>query len=80
MTEACKNFFSSVGSIINELRVPIIYAQEGLQVECNDEMSETELERYWSSVKGRAIARECNKFYSQCLAQCLARCWKYLMI
>ena len=42
----------------------------GREVECNDDMTETELERYWSSVKGRAIARECNKFYSQCLAQC----------
>ena len=32
VTEACKNFYGSVGSIINQLHVPIIYAQEGLQV------------------------------------------------
>lgn len=52
----------------------------GREVECNDDMTETELERYWSSVKGKAIARECNKFYSQCLAQCLGtcRCWSYI--
>ena len=27
--------------------------------------SDEEIERFWSSVKGKAIARECNKFYSQ---------------
>ena len=27
--------------------------------------SDEEIERFWSTVKGRAIARECSKFYSQ---------------
>ena len=36
------------------------------QVDYNKEkMSTDEIERFWSSVKGKAIARECNKFYSQ---------------
>eukprot|EP00913_Durusdinium_trenchii_P031406 g29404.t2 len=39
---------------------------KGIQVDYNKEkMSTDEIERFWSSVKGKAIARECNKFYSQ---------------
>eukprot|EP00438_Fugacium_kawagutii_P022851 Skav230326 [mRNA] locus=scaffold430:612162:618302:+ [translate_table: standard] len=67
VSESCKNFYASVGRLITQLKVPIIYAQEGIQVDYNKQnmSSDEEIERFWSSVKGKAIARECNKFYSQ---------------
>ena len=67
VSESCKNFFSSVGRLIKQLQIPIIYAQEGIMVDYSKEKmsSDEEIERFWSSVKGKAIARECNKFYSQ---------------
>ncbi|CAJ1377531.1 unnamed protein product [Effrenium voratum] len=67
VSESCKNFFAPVGRLIQQLKVPIIYAQEGIQVDYNKEKmsSDEEIERFWSTVKGRAIARECSKFYSQ---------------
>ncbi|CAK9084158.1 Hypothetical protein SCF082_LOCUS39934 [Durusdinium trenchii] len=67
VSESCKNFYPSVGRLITQLKIPIVYAQEGIQVDYNKEKMSTdeEIERFWSSVKGKAIARECNKFYSQ---------------
>lgn len=67
VSESCKNFYASVGRLITQLKVPIIYAQEGIQVDYSKQnmSSDEEIERFWSSVKGKAIARECNKFYSQ---------------
>lgn len=67
VSESCKNFYASVGRLITQLKVPIIYAQEGIQVDYNKQnmSSDEEIERFWSSVKGKAIERECNKFYSQ---------------
>ena len=32
VSESCKNFYASVGRLITQLKVPIIYAQEGIQV------------------------------------------------
>jgi len=64
---SCENFFQSVGALIQELDVPIIYAQEGQQVDYDkSEMSTSEdIERFWSGVKGKAIAKELGEFYSQ---------------
>eukprot|EP00440_Ansanella_granifera_P057921 gb/GFBE01062788.1/.p1 GENE.gb/GFBE01062788.1/~~gb/GFBE01062788.1/.p1 ORF type:complete len:567 (+),score=150.73 gb/GFBE01062788.1/:1-1701(+) len=68
VAESCKNFFPRVGRLIKELKVPIVYAQEGIkEVEYNKAKmsSDEEVERFWSSVKGKAIARECRDFYNQ---------------
>ncbi|CAE7261185.1 unnamed protein product, partial [Symbiodinium pilosum] len=67
VSESCKNFYVSVGRLINQLKVPIVYAQEGIQVDYNKSQmsSDEEIERFWSTVKGKAIARECRQFYSQ---------------
>lgn len=68
---SCEHFFPAVGSLIRELGVPIIYAQEGAQTEYNKtEMSSNEnIEMHWSKVKGRAIAKEIGMFYSQYAGQ-----------
>ncbi|CAK9049950.1 unnamed protein product [Durusdinium trenchii] len=57
--DSCRNFFPTVGQAIRELNVPIIYAQEVAAFDYN------KVERFWSSMKAKAIARECKNFYSQ---------------
>ncbi|CAE7169945.1 KIN12F [Symbiodinium microadriaticum] len=61
--DSCRNFFPTVGQAITELNVPVIYAQDGAGVVHMS--SNAELERFWSGMKARAIARECREFYSQ---------------
>ncbi|CAE7288329.1 KIN12G [Symbiodinium pilosum] len=65
--DSCRNFFPTVGQAITELSVPVIYAQDGAGVDYNKihMSSNAELERFWSGMKARAIARECREFYSQ---------------
>eukprot|EP00931_Biecheleriopsis_adriatica_P074669 TRINITY_DN4867_c0_g1_i1.p1 TRINITY_DN4867_c0_g1~~TRINITY_DN4867_c0_g1_i1.p1 ORF type:complete len:575 (+),score=120.56 TRINITY_DN4867_c0_g1_i1:59-1783(+) len=67
VADSCRNFFPLVGRIIDELNVPIVYAQEGVNVDYNKVQmsSDSELERFWSAMKARVIARECQEFYSQ---------------
>lgn len=67
VSDSCRNFFPSVGTLIRELNVPVVYAQEGVQVDYNKVQmaSDGEVERFWSTMKARAIARECAEFYSQ---------------
>mmetsp|Transcript_21682 Transcript_21682/g.50698 ORF Transcript_21682/g.50698 Transcript_21682/m.50698 type:complete len:533 (+) Transcript_21682:67-1665(+) len=64
---SCKNFYPQVGQVLEELQIPIIYAQEGVQVDYNKTsmMADEELEMFWSGMKGKAITREVEKFYSQ---------------
>ena len=31
VSESCKNFYPSVGRLITQLKIPIVYAQEGIQ-------------------------------------------------
>jgi len=65
--DSSKNFFPAVSQLIKDLNVPIVYAQEGVQVDYDKQemASDEEIERFWSGVKGKAIARECRDFYSQ---------------
>lgn len=65
--ESSKNFFPAVGELIKELNVPVVYAQEGIQVDYDKQemSSDEEIEKFWAGVKGKAIARECRDFYSQ---------------
>jgi len=67
VTTSCCNFYERVGKLIEQLNVPIVYAQTGVQVDY-DKMamaSNEEIEQYWSSIKGKAIANEVKQFYSQ---------------
>lgn len=65
--ESSKNFFPAVGELIKELNVPVVYAQDGIHVDYDKQemSSDEEVEKFWSGVKGKAIARECRDFYSQ---------------
>lgn len=67
VNDSCNNFYPAVGRLIRDMNVPIVYAQEGMQVEYNkrDMKSTEEIEEFWSKVKGKAIARELESFYSQ---------------
>merc|ERR1719379_2353599 len=65
---SCKNFAPAIGKEVDRLDVPVVYAQnEGSQVDYDKAamMSSEEVERHWSIVKGRAISKEVEKFYSQ---------------
>lgn len=65
--KSCHNFYPDVWDAICDLKIPIVYAQEGKQIDYNkaDMMSDDEVESFWSAVKGKAIAHEVEKFYSQ---------------
>lgn len=65
--ESCNNFYPAVGRLIKELKVPIVYAQEGHQIDYNKQEMQTneEIEKFWSRMKGKAIANELRDFYSQ---------------
>lgn len=66
--ESCKNFFPTIGGLIKELQVPVVYAQEGMtQVDYNKAAMKTneDIEKYWSNIKGQAIAHEVKQFYTQ---------------
>lgn len=67
VTQSCRNFFPKCGALIEEMKVPVVYAQTGIQVDY-DKMqmkSNEEIERFWSGIKGKAIASEVKQFYSQ---------------
>eukprot|EP00428_Durinskia_dybowskii_P039962 CAMPEP_0170270424 /NCGR_PEP_ID=MMETSP0116_2-20130129/35157_1 /TAXON_ID=400756 /ORGANISM="Durinskia baltica, Strain CSIRO CS-38" /LENGTH=465 /DNA_ID=CAMNT_0010521617 /DNA_START=1 /DNA_END=1395 /DNA_ORIENTATION=- len=65
--DSCTNFFPKVGALIQELQIPVIYAQEGQQIEYDKTKmtSNEDVERFWSHVKSKAIADELKRFYSQ---------------
>lgn len=65
---ACKNFFPRVGNLIEEERIPVIYARgQGDQVRYDESSFERLLDKdwFWGMVKGRAISEQVGKFYSQ---------------
>merc|ERR1711865_671986 len=67
VTQSCGNFFAKCGALIEELKIPVVYAQTGVQVDY-DKMkmkSGEEVEKFWSAIKGKAIAKEVKQFYSQ---------------
>jgi len=65
--DSCNHFFPKVGELINKLKLPIVYAQDGPQVEYDKSAmtSNADIEKHWSMVKGKAITGELQKFYSQ---------------
>lgn len=67
---SCRHFYPSLGHLLRELRIPVIYAQEqvkGLpqQYKKKNFQADEDQERYWGLVKGMAIAEEADRFYSQ---------------
>lgn len=78
---SCCHFYPTMGKLLREIGVPIIYAQEkanqGRSKEYNkqDFKSDDDIERFWGLIKGRAIADEADRFYSQYEGQS----WKNLL-
>jgi len=68
---SCANFFPAVGEFIKANEIPVIYAQECEEVDY-DKMamsSNSAVEKHWAQVKGRAIAKQLQEFYSQYAGQ-----------
>jgi len=67
LSEACRVWYPSVGQLIDELGLDVVYAQEGIKIEKRklNEMQQEEFEAFWSDVKGKAIERVLEQFYSQ---------------
>jgi hypothetical protein len=64
VSEACANFLPEIGPLIEELGVPVVYAQEGLFAQ--DSLAPTPgLCQNWSEIKGKAIESQLKVFYSQ---------------
>mmetsp|Transcript_50569 Transcript_50569/g.110377 ORF Transcript_50569/g.110377 Transcript_50569/m.110377 type:complete len:521 (-) Transcript_50569:154-1716(-) len=68
--DSCSRFAPEVGKLISELGLQIIYAQEveeGMpQVQYDKRaMSDGEMEAFYANMKGEAISRQVNAFYSQ---------------
>jgi hypothetical protein len=67
VSECCKQFYPKVGKIVDDFRVPIVYAQDGQHVDYDKQkmMSSDEVEFFYAMMKGKAIAKVVGKFYSQ---------------
>eukprot|EP00929_Paragymnodinium_shiwhaense_P102796 TRINITY_DN6602_c0_g1_i1.p1 TRINITY_DN6602_c0_g1~~TRINITY_DN6602_c0_g1_i1.p1 ORF type:complete len:609 (-),score=161.59 TRINITY_DN6602_c0_g1_i1:203-2029(-) len=67
VTNACEYFYGDTAKLLKALGVKVVYAQQGEQVDYDKlkMMPDTETERYWSHMKGKAISREVRDFYSQ---------------
>jgi len=65
--DSCANFFPKVGSLIEELQIQVVYAQDGKQIEYDKAKmtSSDDIEQFWSQVKSKAIAAELRRFYSR---------------
>lgn len=77
---ACQCCYPATWALLQELQIPIVYArehEEGIQQMYNkdDFQSSAEVERYWGLVKGQAIAKEAERFYSQYAGQS----WKNIL-
>jgi len=67
---ACRHFYPTMGTLLQEMCIPIVYAQAkaGLTVAQHHALqhqSVEENEKFWGLIKGRAIAEEADRFYSQ---------------
>lgn len=68
VTDSCANFYPGVGELLKRLGVKIVYAQEDRPQASVDAavegMSDEEFIEFWAEVKGMAIARELQDFYT----------------
>lgn len=64
---SCRHFYPAVGEMIEQLDVPIIYAQDGQNVDHAKIRAgpSEDADRYWSTLKGKAIGAQVKRFYSQ---------------
>lgn len=67
VTDSCAYFYPGIGELIKALDIKIVYAQQGNHVDYNKlaMMSDDDTEAYWSKMKGEAIGKEVQAFYSQ---------------
>lgn len=67
VTNSCKFFFPGIGELIASLGIKIVYAQQGINVEYDklQMMQDDEIGQFWSRIKGEAISKEIEAFYSQ---------------
>jgi len=65
--DSCTCFYPNVGEMIKRLSIKVVYAQEGVLVDYDKRkmMCDTEVERMYAEMKGKAISREVDAFYSQ---------------
>jgi len=71
VTTSCDNFYPAVGDFIKAMGIPVVYAQESEEVDYDKiaMSSDVVVENHWARVKGRAIAKLCQEFYSQYAGQ-----------
>eukprot|EP00747_Dinoflagellata_sp_TGD_P101096 gnl/TRDRNA2_/TRDRNA2_168238_c0_seq1.p1 gnl/TRDRNA2_/TRDRNA2_168238_c0~~gnl/TRDRNA2_/TRDRNA2_168238_c0_seq1.p1 ORF type:complete len:270 (+),score=47.97 gnl/TRDRNA2_/TRDRNA2_168238_c0_seq1:86-811(+) len=62
--ESCKNFCPALGKVVEELKIPVVYAQTGIKTS-NEFKTVEEFEKFWAGIKGDKIKTELAKFYSQ---------------
>lgn len=66
--ESCKLFYTRMGSLMRQLQVRVVYAQDRCKMEgrkAPNSMTASEAESFWSAIKGRAIEDEVKRFYSK---------------
>jgi len=65
--DSCRAFFPSVGDLIKQLGIKVVYAQQGVSIDYDKRkmMGDEEIERFYAEMKGKAISREVEAFYSQ---------------
>jgi len=72
VTKSSDNFYPAVGEFIDSMRIPVIYARGVCEEVDYDKIamsSSTAVEKHWAQVKGRAIAKLLQEFYSQYAGQ-----------
>lgn len=62
---SCQNFYPDMGAFLEDLNIPLIYAQDALTEPVKHFDDYDEAEAFWSEVKGRAIEQQLTAFYSQ---------------
>jgi hypothetical protein len=65
--DSCDFFYPGIRDLITENGIKVIYAQEGEHVEYNkvNMMADADFEAFWAGMKGRAIGKALDSFYSQ---------------
>merc|ERR1712232_86267 len=77
---SCENFCPNLMQTIDELEIPIVYAQENVDKEMQQEYAKDEfksndqMEIFWCRVKGKAIYKAVDDFYED-----IGATWKNIM-
>jgi len=67
VTDSCRYFYPGVAELIERLGIQVVYAQEGRHVvpRQSNTMAPEQFQNFWVEVKGKAIAKALQEFYSQ---------------